>query len=222
MVRHHKEPSSAPQTDSEEPTRIATRARNKNIHPGKEAGVVKRTRVEIQAEKAAKGAAQERARAEKEQKEAVAIENIAAIERRKEAEYALDKTPRCAVPQPQTRPSRSTGSNLSTQKGAPKAPHANSDSDLPSESGSSSADFSPEDETTEEDEATEGTATTDLDQPKKSRRKGKGRKEKRPIRTKISNAKETMEANGEENLETPRPASKRANKPAQFSVSTHF
>jgi hypothetical protein len=212
-----KEPSSAPQTESEEPTRVATRSKNKNVHPGKEAGVVRRTREEIQAEKAAKTAAREEAQAEKGKKEAAAIERVAAIERQQEATYALDETPRC---DPQKKVSHSTGSK------PPQSP-ATSDLDQPSESGSSSVDFVPGDETTEDgevtegtattDQVTEGTATTDHNTPKK-RRKGKGprrRKEKQPIRKKIGAVKEAM---GEYSLETPRPASKRAN---ILSVSTH-
>jgi hypothetical protein len=209
--------TSASQTDSEEPTRVATRSKNKNVHPGREAGVGRRTRDEIQAAKAAREAEREQVRVEKEEKEAAAVAKIAAIERKQEARYALDETPRAAAPLTRRRTSRP--GNLASKKGAAStASHAIPNSDPPSESGSSSVEFVPDGVTpTEDDETTEGvTEDTDVERPKKKGRKGKGRKEKLSIRKAINHAKKAMEVNGEEILETPRPT-KRTHKPTPKS-----
>jgi hypothetical protein len=195
---------------------MATRSKNKTVRPGKEAGLERKTRSEIQAKKAAKDAAQEEARAAKDRKQALAITMVASMEREQEANYALTETPR-AAPFSQRRPSRSTAGNSTPRKKAPPAPR---DSSPPSPSSDGQSDkFIPEDETdetsTEEGGATEN--TTDAEQPKRKRKKGKVRKEKRAIRKAISQAKEQLI----EDLVTPRPK-KRTQKPAELSVSIHF
>jgi hypothetical protein len=165
---------------------VATRPKNKNVRPGKEAGLERKTRSEIQAKKAAKDAAQEEARAAKEQKQALAIKKVAAMEREQEAHYALTETPR-AAPSSQRRPSRSTASNSTPRKrvAVPTAPPASQDSNPPSEPSSSDGEsdkFIPEDETddtsTQDGGATEN--TTDAEQPKRKTKKARvGRKSAR-------------------------------------------
>ena len=219
MARRRTTP--APPTDTEGPPRVTTRTKNKDVHPAKEAGVVKRTRAEIRAEKLARTAAREKAQNEKKEKETAAIAEVAAIERKQEARYALDETPRGAASFTVTRGRSSRPNNLTGQK---KVAAPNTDSSLPSESDSSSIEFVPEDDetTTEEPGTTDNTTASDVEErKKKTPRKKKDPKEKRLVRTAISQAKEAMEIDDEENFKTPRPA-KRTRKSAQLSVRISF
>jgi hypothetical protein len=159
---------------------------------------------------------------------------MAAIERKQEAQYALDETPRNATMHSKYPPDHPTSRRCSRAKAVPIALPTDACADTPSESEPSSNDYSPDetpgptgdDKATEDGEATE--ETTDAEPPRRRKQKGKGCKEKCRIRTAISHRKESM---GVESLETrtPRPASKQTTQPthsrliqeSDASVSTY-
>ncbi|KAM6503270.1 hypothetical protein JOM56_000213 [Amanita muscaria] len=199
----------------QEPQRVTTRARNKDVRPGVEAGIAPKPRPVTKAQKAAKKAAEDQAQAEKEAKEAAAIERLAMLEHRNEAEYLLD-TPRAAPLQKpsagrSSRPSRS--SNLAPAKTSPAVPPT-SPASAPthlSESGQSGTDFVPQptsaSELDEEEEVTED--PSDVEKVKK----GKGRTTQKKKAVQIRAAVKSKKANliDESNLVTPkaRPSAKR-------------
>ncbi|KAH9990126.1 hypothetical protein BJV77DRAFT_1160214 [Russula vinacea] len=168
--------TSASQSDSEEPTRVTTRSKNKTstrVLRLESARLGRKARDEIQEAKAAKEAAREQVRVENEEKDAAAIAKIAAIKQKQET-------------------------LASKKRAAPTVLHAIPSSDPLFESESSTVEFVQDGVTPTEGE----TEDIDVERPKKRGRKDKHSIRKAINHAK--EAMEVN--HGEETLEIPRPA----------------
>lgn len=217
----------APSTEDEH-SGVQTRSRNKEVHPAQLAGVTPRPRApKGQSKKTRQKAARKDARIAKEKEMAETVSKLAELERTGTLTYADQDTPRAepAAKSPTHRGRRAIGRSA-VQIINHKGSQASSSRDLPpSESDSSSKDFTPESTEDSVDEGGDEDVTDDLtDLKATTRKKGKATKrKKRPYRSAIDAINEDLSVTIDVDQEgpevvTPRPRRSKTKRDEELTV----
>jgi hypothetical protein len=197
MPRNRQTAETAPSTEDER-SGVQTRSRNKEVHPAQLAGVTPRPRApKGQSKKTRQKAARKDARIAKEKEMAETVSKLAELERTGTLTYADQDTPRA---EPATKSLTHRGRRAIGRSAVQiinhKGSQASSSHDLaPSESDSSSKDFTPESTEDSVDEEGEDEDVTDelTDLEATTRKKGKATKrKKRPYRSAIDSINEDL------------------------------